>query len=97
GSDGWPTTAAVGSFLAGASRWGPLDMAGNVAEWTSDWSDAGHKSRRVLGGSFLVQRPAWLSTADTSQAAPTRRDAVIGFRCVDKTALDAEKPQGTGG
>ncbi len=30
-------TAAVGSYPAGAARDGVLDLAGNVAEWCSDW------------------------------------------------------------
>lgn len=34
-NDGYETTAPVGSYPAGASPYGALDMAGNVLEWTS--------------------------------------------------------------
>lgn len=29
----------AGALLNGASRYGALDMAGNVEEWVADWSD----------------------------------------------------------
>lgn len=36
-NDGYADVAPVGSFPAGTSPYGALDMAGNVLEWTSDW------------------------------------------------------------
>ena len=39
--DGYKMTAPVGSFEAGASWCGALDMAGNAWEWVADWYDAG--------------------------------------------------------
>ena len=38
--DGYRQTAPVGSYPAGASWVGALDMAGNVYEWVADWYDA---------------------------------------------------------
>jgi formylglycine-generating enzyme required for sulfatase activity/serine/threonine protein kinase len=35
--DGFPTTAPVGSFPKGKSRYGVQDVVGNVWEWTADW------------------------------------------------------------
>ncbi len=34
-----PGALPVGSFFVGASPFGALDMAGNVAEWVNDWYD----------------------------------------------------------
>jgi serine/threonine-protein kinase len=38
-------TTAVGSYPAGASPYGALDMAGNVWEWVSDWYDSTYYAR----------------------------------------------------
>jgi formylglycine-generating enzyme required for sulfatase activity/serine/threonine protein kinase len=35
--DHWPSTAPVGSFPQGRSKFGVDDLAGNVWEWVSDW------------------------------------------------------------
>ena len=35
-------TSAVGSYPAGASPYGALDMAGNVREWVNDWYGANY-------------------------------------------------------
>ena len=37
-------TSQVGSYPTGASPYGALDMAGNVAEWVADWYDSDYYS-----------------------------------------------------
>ena len=37
-------TSAVGSYPAGASPYGALDMAGNVWEWVNDWYNGSYYS-----------------------------------------------------
>ncbi|MCD6125162.1 SUMF1/EgtB/PvdO family nonheme iron enzyme [bacterium] len=42
--DGYRLTAPVGSYPHGASPFGVMDMAGNVAEWCYDWFDINYYS-----------------------------------------------------
>jgi sulfatase modifying factor 1 len=94
--DGYRLTAPVGSFAAGASPYGVLDLAGNVAEWTADVfaprppqsrsraqprGPAVGALRTVKGGSFLD--PAHRTRAAWRTAAePHQRANDRGFRCV---------------
>lgn len=48
GGDGYTFTAPVDAFAAGASAFGPLNMAGNVAEWCLDWYDPEYYSRNEV-------------------------------------------------
>lgn len=88
---------SVGSASAGAGRWGHLDLAGNVWEWTFDWYDGGWYSKagaagsdvvnlttasnRVLRGGFFGNDAGSLRAAYRAYSAPTYRDSLVGFRC----------------
>jgi len=79
--DGYYGTAPVGSFPAGASPYGALDMAGNVWQWTADWYDDDHKFRAERGGSWFNQ-PSFTRASTRYGDAPTLRGISTGFRCV---------------
>ncbi len=94
--DGYHDTAPVGSFPAGASPYGVLDMAGNVLEWVSDWYSAGYYSQSpyenplgpgsgskhpIRGGSWYSGR-AGLRTSARASLSPERTYDTLGFRCV---------------
>jgi len=88
------TTSQVGQFLAGASPYGALDMAGNVWEWVNSLyqpypyrSDDGRENsadegmRVVRGGSYI--HPAReIRCAYRHRFFPTARDPYTGFRIV---------------
>jgi formylglycine-generating enzyme required for sulfatase activity len=77
-NDGWAATSPVGSYPAGATAWGLLEMAGNVWQWTS--TPDGENKYYVRGGSW-DNAPAALKI-DKQLAWPDRPDAGMGFRCV---------------
>ena len=92
--DGWPTTAPVGSFPAGASPFGALDMTGNVWEWVADrhgayqaaesYAPTGPEAgdERVLrGGAWNGSDSAWVRPTYRFSASPAMRSHGIGFRC----------------
>ena len=97
GDDGYGFTAPVGTYPAGASPYGALDLSGNVEEWVSDaWSDlSGLGAGTTLappppnpGSAFVIRGGSWdLNNIDAfsgvrrSEAAPTTRAAWLGFRC----------------
>jgi formylglycine-generating enzyme required for sulfatase activity len=94
GDDGFYATAPVGSFKAGASVHGVMDLAGNVWEWTADYyapyteaavadpkgPDQG--TQRVLrGGDFFGFNADWARPAYRWKTDPDTYNHAIGFRC----------------
>ncbi|HEY6081024.1 MAG TPA: bifunctional serine/threonine-protein kinase/formylglycine-generating enzyme family protein [Polyangiaceae bacterium] len=92
--DGYATTAPVGKFPAGRSRFGPYDVVGNVWEWVADWDgayqasdqknpsgpDSGQK-RVIRGGAWNGSFPEWLHPAFRYAQDPKAQSHGIGFRC----------------
>ncbi|HYQ02399.1 MAG TPA: bifunctional serine/threonine-protein kinase/formylglycine-generating enzyme family protein [Polyangiaceae bacterium] len=95
GDDGFATTAPVGKFPAGRSRFGPYDVVGNVWEWVADWygtyqADATKNplgpatgERKVIrGGAWNGGYEAWLHPSFRYAQVPNAQSYGIGFRCV---------------
>lgn len=85
----------VGSYPAGSSPFGVLDMAGNVAEWVQDWYGENYYTLSSYTnppgpakGEFRVLRGgSWYNLASAMRAAfrlwnyPDLRSDTVGFRC----------------
>src|SRR5579883_2169612 len=92
--DGFATTAPVGSFPKGASRYGVNDVVGNVWEWVADWygdypkddqvDPAGPEKgdeRVIRGGAWNGGFASWVRPTFRYHNAPSARSHGIGFRC----------------
>lgn len=88
GSDGYSTTAPVGSYPLGQSPFGVMDMAGNVREWTIS-----HIERCIDGKCrifYVLKGGSWTEVhADDvsimwrkARSPPDNRCDMHGFRCV---------------
>ena len=99
--DGYPKTAPVGSFPEGKSVSAILDMAGNAAEWTSDWFDGAYYGRsekkdpkgpsaptgqRTVRGGSWADPPHVLRSMSRQALDPNASRDSVGFRCVVSSA-----------
>jgi formylglycine-generating enzyme required for sulfatase activity len=85
------TTCPVGSYPEGASPYGALDMAGNVAEWTA--TPVASPGRPPLydtrGGSYLFDAADYATDPNSTEVRvdlpapsnPIEREPTIGWRC----------------
>jgi formylglycine-generating enzyme required for sulfatase activity len=95
GDDGYRNTAPVGSYPAGASPYGALDMSGNVGEHVADWYSEIYYSnsprRNPTGPSsgdyFVMRGGSWsrarwhVRTFIRVTFTPEKRSNGVGFRC----------------
>jgi formylglycine-generating enzyme required for sulfatase activity len=95
--DGYAYTSPVGSYPAGASPYGALDMAGNVWEWTADRYDdqyyasspyenpqgpeTGDERVQHGGAWYDAGRAGWLACTIRHATPPRNRADDLGFRC----------------
>jgi eukaryotic-like serine/threonine-protein kinase len=98
-TDGYTETAPVGSFAQGASWTGALDMAGNVAEWVSDFygtyptgrqsnpvGPANGELRVTRGGSYLMA-PYYARGASRGLVNSSDTNRGLGFRCARRAEV----------
>jgi eukaryotic-like serine/threonine-protein kinase len=85
--------ARVGRYTYGASPYGAMDIAGNVAEWVSDWYDYSYyqnsPTENPTGpdtGPYKVLRGGswsdiYIEVFARENQLPTVKDGYTGFRC----------------
>ena len=92
----------VGSYPEDKTRWGVLDMGGNVYEWTSSTAslypgsqvqiNPAHKNWIVVrGAAYLTEKKEKLTATFRDWFDPSRKYAVIGFRLVSVGAASAQQ------
>ncbi len=95
--DGHAFTSPVGSYPAGASPYGCLDMAGNVWEWCADWYNDAYYAKApsknpqglALGVEKVLRGGSWRDDSGVAAFRCARRLPVFaaypldnaGFRC----------------
>ncbi|HEY3236937.1 MAG TPA: SUMF1/EgtB/PvdO family nonheme iron enzyme, partial [Polyangiaceae bacterium] len=99
-SDGFEELAKVGSFPAGKTPEGILDLAGNAAEWTSETYQGQYNIspasslagppvlERVVRGGHYQSPPPSLRGAARGHAPPSAFRPTLGFRCARSAPPD---------
>ena len=88
--DGYERSAPVGSYPAGASPYGALDMAGNVGEWAADEYDSWYYAvspesnpfkppSSPLGGWRVIRGGTWSSNTFQLRSAARDYSAPVGY------------------
>jgi formylglycine-generating enzyme required for sulfatase activity len=105
-ASGEPATVPVNSFPGGGTQTGILNLAGNVAEWVSDWYDPRFYGRpeatiadpkgpssgteKVVRGGSWDALPFFARSVHRQSHDPLDPQAWIGFRCVDDGSSQAQ-------
>ena len=90
-------TVRIGSFPAGASPYGVLDMAGNVWEWVADWyqenyysispsanpNGPGSGNYKVMRGGSWYSEDYHVRTASRRWESTAMSFSSVGIRCAD--------------
>jgi serine/threonine-protein kinase len=96
-NDGYADTAPVGSFPAGASPYGALDMAGNVWEWTSTIvqlypydandgrEDLNVRAERIWRGGPWSNGVWWMHSAIRYRSVQWYWNWNLGIRCASSS------------
>jgi formylglycine-generating enzyme required for sulfatase activity len=100
--DGYAQTAPTGSYSAGVSWSGALNMSGNVSEWVADWL-GGYSPEQISnplgptsGSEKIVKGCSWFFPAvycrGTTRASvdPKTRFDYLGFRCMTPATQETE-------
>lgn len=94
--DGYLGPSPVGSYPAGASPYGAMDMVGNVWEWAADWfseiyyefSQEDNPQGSSSGETRAVRGGSWYNNASSMRVTfrhgfpPDLTIDMLGFRCV---------------
>ncbi|MHC4505700.1 MAG: formylglycine-generating enzyme family protein, partial [Planctomycetota bacterium] len=106
-ADRYVRLAPVGSFPAGATPEGLLDMFGNAGEWCRDWyapyspddlSDPGGpakgKLRTARGSSYAFSVKEWPASSTRGYAPPDEKLDTMGFRVLRELTSEEKKFEG---